>query len=137
MGFFDGPAVSLREERADQALCVFTRMIADHVDGDILCSGAEAAATEARCRNRSGRRKDLDGHATRFALVQAAHRQIAKHQPVAGTGVLLWKGALHFEPLKSHTRHAVRLSEWVDVLLLAPVDTGPEETHSVSLDHFV
>ena len=45
--FLDGPAVSSREERADEALGVFTRMLADHFDGDILRSWAEAAAASA------------------------------------------------------------------------------------------
>ncbi len=45
--FLDGPAVGSREERADEALRVFPRMLADHFDGDVLRSRTEAAAASA------------------------------------------------------------------------------------------
>ena len=57
--FLHRPAVCSREERADEALGVFVRMIADDFDGDILRSRAEAAtASASACFGRRRRRSD-------------------------------------------------------------------------------
>ena len=78
-----------------------------------------------------GRRRsdDLQRHAARFALFEAAHGQVAEHQAVAGRGVLVRERTFHFEPLEGDARHAVRLRQRVDVLLLAAVDAGAEQAH--------
>ena len=47
MCFLDGPAVSLREERANEAVGVLMRMLADDFDNHIQSSWAEAAAASA------------------------------------------------------------------------------------------
>src|SRR5690242_21255900 len=73
---FDRPPVCACEERADEALRVRTRMIADDFHGDILRSRSEPGAESAsfgRCRRRS---EDLDSHAARFAFFKAADRQV-------------------------------------------------------------
>ena len=46
--FFNGPPVSAREERSYEAVCVFSRVIGNDFDGNLLRSWAEAASSSAR-----------------------------------------------------------------------------------------
>ena len=128
--FFDGPAVSSREKRADEALSVFTRVIARHFDADILRSRAEtapASASESASFARRRRRSDdLESRAARCAIFEAVDRQIAEHKAIARRGIRVGDRTLDFEPLERDSRHTVLLSERVHVCFLTAVDAGPE-----------
>ena len=114
-------------------------MIADHFDGDILGSRAEAATASASARFGRGRRRsdNLESDAARFSCSEPAHRQIAEHQAVAGRRVLVIERAFHFEPLERDSRHTVLLSERVDILFLTAIDAGSEQAHGIGLDGLV
>src|SRR5262249_24896067 len=72
-----------------------------------------------------------------FAWLDAPHRKIAEHEPVPCPGGSVIKRAFDFDPLEGDARHAVLLSERIDVSFLTAVHAGSEESPPVGLDHLV
>lgn len=82
-------------------------------------------------------RDNREAYAAHLVFLEAAKRQIAEHQAVAGRGARLGERAFHFEPLEGNAGHPVLLCQRIHVLLLSAVGARSEEAHRIGLDGLV
>ncbi len=135
-------AVYPRHEGTEEPFGVFVRMFGHNFNDHVLSARASsppepASASSPSIVDRRRRSDNLQSNPARLVFAEAAHRQIAEHEAVAGIGGLVIKRSLDFEPLECNPRHAIWLREWVHILLLAAVDTGTKQTHAIGLDDLV